>query len=104
MSLPLGHIILIPSQPVFVLSDYCCVVSGEATNTNFIIFGLIRSGLEPTIYRTGGEHANHYTTDAVQILENSDSLKDFLKIEYWLLHKAVTQIIVHKKHNETIFF
>jgi hypothetical protein len=22
--------------------------------------------LEPTIYRTRGEHANHYTTDAVQ--------------------------------------
>ena len=25
--------------------------------------GLTRSGLEPTIYRTGGEHANDYTTD-----------------------------------------
>jgi hypothetical protein len=24
-------------------------------------------GLEPTIYRTQGEHANHYTTDAVDI-------------------------------------
>jgi hypothetical protein len=57
------------------------VISGEATNTNFIIFGLIRSGLQPTIYRTGGEPANHYATDAVQTLENSDSLKDFFKIE-----------------------
>jgi hypothetical protein len=36
----------------------------EKTNTNFIVFGLTRSGLEPTIYRTRGEHANHYTTDA----------------------------------------
>ena len=80
------------------------MISGEATNTNFIIFGLIRSGLEPTIYRTGGEPANHYATDAVQILENSDSLKDFFKIESRLLHKAVTQILVHKKHNKTIFF
>jgi hypothetical protein len=26
--------------------------------------GFIR--LEPTIYRTGGEHANHYTTDMVR--------------------------------------
>jgi hypothetical protein len=34
----LGHIILIPSQPVFVLSPYCCVLSGKATNTNFIVF------------------------------------------------------------------
>jgi hypothetical protein len=32
---PLGHIILIPSQPVFALSPYCCVLRGEATNTNF---------------------------------------------------------------------
>jgi hypothetical protein len=29
-----------------------------------IVIGLTRSGLEPTIYRAGGEHANHYTTDA----------------------------------------
>ena len=40
------------------------MLSGEATNTNFIVIGLTRSGLEPTIYRAGGEHANHYTTDA----------------------------------------
>ena len=38
---------------------------GEATNINFIVFGLTRSGLEPTTYRTQGEHANRYTTDAV---------------------------------------
>ena len=39
--------------------------SGEATNTNFIVFGLTTPGLEPKIYCTSGEHANHYTTDAV---------------------------------------
>jgi hypothetical protein len=36
------------------------MLSGEATNTNFIVFGLTQSGLEPTIYRTWGKHANHY--------------------------------------------
>jgi hypothetical protein len=41
------------------------VLIGEATNTNFIVFGLTRPGLEHTIYRTRGEHANHYATDAV---------------------------------------
>jgi hypothetical protein len=41
------------------------VLSEEATNTSFIVFGLTRPGLEPTIYHTRGEHANHYTTDAV---------------------------------------
>ena len=40
-------------------------IGGEATNTNFIVFGLTRRGLEPTIYRTRGEHANHYTTDVL---------------------------------------
>jgi len=40
------------------------VPSGEATHTNFIIFGLPRLGLEPTCYRTRGEHASNYTTDA----------------------------------------
>ena len=37
------------------------MLSGEATHTNFIVFGLTRSGLEPTIYRTGDEYANQYT-------------------------------------------
>jgi hypothetical protein len=41
------------------------VPNAEATNTNFIVLGLIRLGLEPTIYRTRDEHANHYATDAV---------------------------------------
>ena len=41
------------------------MLKGEAANTNCIVFGLTRSGLEPTIYRTRGEHANHYGTDAV---------------------------------------
>ena len=42
------------------------MINGEATNTNFIVVGLTRPGLEPTIYRTRGEHANHYTIDTVR--------------------------------------
>ena len=34
---PLGHIISIPSQPVFAPTPYCCVLRGEATNTSFIV-------------------------------------------------------------------
>jgi hypothetical protein len=44
-------------------------VSGEATKTNFIVFGLTLSGLEPTIYRTGVEQTTHYTTDVVLVLD-----------------------------------
>jgi len=39
---PLGHIILISSQSVCALSR--CVLSGEATHTQFIVFDLTRSG------------------------------------------------------------
>jgi hypothetical protein len=50
----LGHIILIFSQiPVFALIAYCCVLSGEATHTNFTVFGLTRPGLKPRDH-TGG--------------------------------------------------
>ena len=41
------------------------MLTGEGTNINFIVFGWIRPGFEPTIYPTQGEHANHYATDAV---------------------------------------
>jgi len=42
------------------------VFSGEATNTNFIVYGLTRSWLEHTIYHSRGELTNNYTTDAIQ--------------------------------------
>ena len=42
------------------------MLSVEETNTNSIVFGLTRLGLESTIYRTWGEHANIYATDAVK--------------------------------------
>jgi hypothetical protein len=47
-----------------------CLLSGEATNTNFIVFGLTRPWIEPTIYRTRGEHANHYVTDAIKFVSD----------------------------------
>jgi hypothetical protein len=37
---------LIPSQPIFSLSPYCCVLNGEARNTNCIVFDLTRLGIE----------------------------------------------------------
>jgi hypothetical protein len=55
-------IIHIPSPLVFALTPYCWVLSGEAANANFIIFGLTQPGLKLTIYHTQGKHANHYTT------------------------------------------
>jgi hypothetical protein len=57
---PLGHNILILSQPVFALILFVlCMLRGEVTNSNFIVFGLTWPGLEPTIYSIWGEYANH---------------------------------------------
>jgi hypothetical protein len=43
------------------------VLSGEATNTHFKVFGLTRPGLELMIYRTRGKYVYHYATDVVLI-------------------------------------
>ena len=51
-----------PTQTYYPDSEpTSCVLSREATNTHLRVF------CEPTIYRTQGEHANHYTTDMVYI-------------------------------------
>ena len=58
------------SEPLVFLLNDACMLSGEATHTYVIVLGFSRSGLKPTIYRIGGEHSNHYTTDPV-INENN---------------------------------
>ena len=57
--------ILIPNKPVFSVAPNCCVLSGEATYTNVVVFDLTWPGIELTIYCTRGEHANHHTTYTV---------------------------------------
>ena len=59
------HIILILNLPIVALTTYYRGSSGEAANTNFIVFGLTRTRREPTRFHTRGEHATHYTTDVV---------------------------------------
>ena len=62
---PIGHIIMIPIQPVFAFSPNAACVSEKQQN-NYIVFGLIPSGLEPTIYHPRGQNADHYTTTDVR--------------------------------------
>ena len=61
----LGHIILLPSQSVFLLTPLSHLLCGGTVNTNFIVFGLTGQGPKPTVYRIGGVQANHYTTNVV---------------------------------------
>ena len=52
---------------LFLLNAAC--LAKKAINANFIVFGLTRPGLEPMIYHTRCEHANHYATDVVKKLK-----------------------------------
>jgi hypothetical protein len=58
------------------------VLTGEATNTNFIVFGLTRSGLEPMIYGTRAEHA-HYITPPMRFTDATTAsyLNSLLEID-----------------------
>jgi hypothetical protein len=47
---------------LFLLNDSCL---GEMKQTPFHSLCLTWSGLEPSIYRTRGDHVNHYTADEV---------------------------------------
>ena len=49
---PLGHIILIQSQPACTLTPLSLIFGGEAANISFIVFGLTRPSIEHMIYRT----------------------------------------------------
>lgn len=90
---PLVHVILILSQPVFALSLQCCMLNGEATNTIFIVFGLTRPGLEPTIYHTRREHAHHYITIILCVIfqlyiqKTENNLFEMLFSSCILIHK-----------------
>ena len=77
---PIGHIIQIPSQPVFTLTH----------------FNLTWLGLEPTIYYTRGKHTTHYTTEAIDY-----RFWDIIKPTYICLLKECTMymLIEVKFHN-----
>ena len=44
------HIILTLGQPAFALTPKCCLLSREAANTNFNVFGLTWPGIEPKTF------------------------------------------------------
>ena len=83
-----------PSQAVFALTSLCCIIIGKAANTNFIVFSLTRQRLELTIYRTRGEHANHYTTDA-----DPNTVTTVTQTPMQSTAKATDNSRVHKSQN-----
>ena len=55
------------------------MLSGEAANTNFIVFGLTRPWLKTMIYHTQGEKADHYTHDACMLTEKDKKHEQYRK-------------------------
>ena len=53
------------NQSLLFLLNAACLA--EKQQIPISVFGFTRPGLEPTIYRTLDEHANHYDTDAVPL-------------------------------------
>ena len=83
------------------------MLSREATNTNFIVFGLARPGPQTKIYRTRGEHANHYATDAVDTsLAIGDISRRWNKTSSYIYTKGFFRALHHdlmytETHTET---
>ena len=78
----------------FVLSPYWCVLIGSS-NANFIVFGLTRPGLEPTIYYTRDEYGSHYTTNAVVFTSELNALTSLLFLFYvkWTIFHFINDYI-----------
>jgi hypothetical protein len=57
-----------------------------------VVFGLTRSGLEPTIYHTRSVHTYHYTTDVVTL--SYDSRNYTSKIRKKLTTRTLTKTSV----------
>ena len=79
------------------------MLSAQAANTNIIVFDLTRSGLEPSIYSTRGEHANQYSTDAVHSRTQYDKV---ILIFEWTKRNVAAVFIKPsiKKKNQLIVF
>ena len=76
--------------------------SRETTDTNFIDFDFTRPRLESTIYRTGSEHANHYTTDAIHIILNRETshLNIFFQKDYVTIYISTEHASIQQLHSK----
>lgn len=61
----LGHIMLIPSQPIFGLCSYSLMLRAELRNSMYCLSFETQLGIEPALYHTLAKLVNHHTTDAV---------------------------------------
>jgi hypothetical protein len=61
------------------------VLSGEATNTNFIVFGLTPQGFDPTIYHTQVEQALNKLKSYMHLLAPKNTVKTNFTLKIQIL-------------------
>jgi hypothetical protein len=77
------------NQSLLFLVNTACLAEKQEIPI-LIVFGLTRTGLNPTIYRTRGEHANHYATDAVYII-----IEHVKSWEQWLTNPQKKSFLIN---------
>jgi hypothetical protein len=88
---------------IFSLS-FMIHLSREATNT-FLGFDFTQLGLEPTIFRTRGEHAYHYNNDQVIFRWKLDSKdKRCSTVPYYYLYYSFTVVTDNKYNIEPFYY
>jgi hypothetical protein len=80
------------------------VLIGEATDTNVIVLGLTRPGLEPPIYRNRGEHSIHYATDAVKYTTDLPQVTDKVLLSCIVIFSIVLLFILFMVLNNKQLF
>jgi hypothetical protein len=83
--------------PPFLLNAACLA---EKHQIPISVFGLTQSVLEPTIYHTCGEHANHYTTNEPTIYHTCGKQANHytLKINMCKWLSEVEKLETNKEH------
>jgi hypothetical protein len=76
------------------------MLNGETPNIKFIVFGLTQPGLEHMFYQNRGMHANHYTTDAIQLVLNFHPYVHMMHLKF-ILSLFVQMFNSDKYHPET---
>ena len=97
---PLRHIIMIPSRSVVALSPLGCMLSGEATHTNFKVFGLIRRGSNP---RSTSFEASTLTITPPMWCDIWDKFQDIRQRKLYMLY-LLSQVHWRDIIKESSFF
>ena len=67
ISLHLDNLCWFRDNQSFFLFLQCNILGGEAANTNFKFFCFTQTVLDPMVYHTRGEPANHHTIDLLNM-------------------------------------